>query len=148
ALRALVARAASWTLLGAVCIALPLLFLAEPLLTIFGRDFGAGVPALRILLIGQMVVAGAGSQLHLMTMTGRELSVAIQLVSSVVANAVVGTALIGHLGPTGAAIAATAALIGWNVAMALSIRRHLRLSPGVLLALQWPFQAATPIARR
>jgi O-antigen/teichoic acid export membrane protein len=136
ALRAIVAKAASWSLLGAICIALPLLVLAQPVLRMFGQDFAAGVPALRILLIGQVVGAAMGSQLHLMTMTGRERSAAIQLVSSVVANAALGAVLVSRLGPTGAAVAATTALIGWNAAMALSNWRHLRLLPGVLAG--WP----------
>ena len=139
ALRALVAKAASWTLLGGACIALPLCVLAEPLLDLFGRDFGAGVTVLRILLIGQVVAAGAGSQVYLMTMTGRERQAAVQIVFSVVANAVVAAALIAPLGPTGAAIAATTALIGWNAAMAVSINRHLRLLPGVFSAFSIEF---------
>jgi O-antigen/teichoic acid export membrane protein len=136
ALRAMVAKAASWSLLGAFCMALPLLVLSEPVLSLFGQDFTAGVSALRILLIGQVMAVATGSQLHLMTMTGRERSAAIQLVSSVAANAAIGAMLISHLGLTGAAVAATTALIGWNAAMAVSIRRHLRLLPGVLAG--WP----------
>jgi O-antigen/teichoic acid export membrane protein len=145
ALRTIVAKAALWTLLGAACIALPLFVLAEPVLALFGRDFVAGVPALRILLIGQVIAAAAGSQLHLMIMHGWKRSAAVLLVSSVAANAVVGAALVSPFGPTGAAVAATAALIGWNAAMGLSIRRHLRLFPGVLAA--WS-NNARHIARR
>jgi O-antigen/teichoic acid export membrane protein len=136
ALRAIVTKAASWSLLAATCIALPLLVLAEPILSLFGQDFVAGVPALRILLIGQVIAAATGSQLHLMTMTGRERSAAMQLASSVAVNTALGAALVSPLGPAGAAVAATTALIGWNAAMGVSIRRHLRLLPGVLAA--WP----------
>jgi len=136
ALRAIVTKAASWSLLAATCIALPLLVLAEPILGLFGQDFVAGVPALRILLIGQVIAAATGSQLHLMTMTGRERSAAMQLASSVAVNTALGAALVSPLGPAGAAVAATTALIGWNAAMGVSIRRHLRLLPGVLAA--WP----------
>jgi O-antigen/teichoic acid export membrane protein len=139
ALRAIVAKASLWMLLGAACIALPLLVLAEPVLSLFGRDFVAGATALRILLIGQVIVAAGGSQLHLLTMTGHERNAAVQLVASVAANAAVGAALVIRLGPTGAALAATAALIGWNTAMGLSIRRHLRLFPGVFA--DWPKEA-------
>jgi O-antigen/teichoic acid export membrane protein len=145
ALRTIVAKAALWTLLGAACIALPLFVLAEPVLALFGRDFVAGVPALRILLIGQVIAAAAGSQLHLMIMTGRERSAAVLLVSSVAANAVVGAALVSPLGPTGVALAATTALIGWNAAMGLSVRRHLRLFPGVFAA--WPDKARHIVPR-
>lgn len=136
ALSAMVAKAASWSLLGAICIALPLVALAEPVLSLFGQDFTGGASALRILLIGQLMAVATGSQLHLMTMTGRERSAAIVLVSSVVANAALGAVLVSRLGPTGAAVAATTALLGWNMAMSLSIWRHLRLLPGVLAA--WP----------
>jgi O-antigen/teichoic acid export membrane protein len=131
ALRAIVAKAASWMLLGAACIALPVLILAEPVLSLFGRDFVAGAPALRILLVGQVIAAAAGSQLHLLTMTGRERSAAVQLAASVAANAAAGALLVTSLGTIGAALAATAALIGWNAAMGFSIWRQFRLLPGV-----------------
>jgi hypothetical protein len=65
-------------------------------------------------------------------MTGPERSAAVLLVSGVAANAAVGAVLVSPLGPAGAALMATAALIGWNAAMGLSIRRHLLLLPGVL----------------
>jgi O-antigen/teichoic acid export membrane protein len=145
ALRAIVAKAALWTLLGAAGIAFPLLVFAKPVLALFGRDFVAGVPALRILLIGQVIAAAAGSQLQLMTMTGRERSAALQLVASAMANAAIAVALVGRLGPAGAALAATTALIGWNAAMGLAIRRHLRLLPGLFAA--WPGQAR-PVVRQ
>ncbi len=138
ALQALVAKVASWTLLGAACIALPVALLAEPLLAMFGQDFGAGVPTLRILLIGQVIAAAAGSQLHLMTMTGHERSAAALLISSTAANAVVSAALIGVLGLTGAAIATTTTLILWNGAMALFVWHRLRLLPGVLAIFRSP----------
>jgi O-antigen/teichoic acid export membrane protein len=139
ALRSIVARSGLWTLLGAACIALPLLVFAKPVLALFGRDFVAGAAALRILLIGQVITAAAGSQLQLMTMTGRERSAAVQLVSSAAVNVVIGAALVGPFGPAGAALAATTALIGWNAAMGLSSWRHLQLFPGLLA--NWPNKA-------
>jgi O-antigen/teichoic acid export membrane protein len=148
ALRALVAKGASWTLLGAAAIAVPVAILAKPLLALFGHDFAAGVPALRILLVGQIVAAAAGSQQYLMTMTGYERRAAMQLVFSVIANAAGAAALIGPLGPTGVAIAATTALICWNIVMALWIGRHMRLSPGVFADFPWPIRLDTLIARR
>lgn len=132
ALQVLVTKAALWTLLGAVFIAVPLSLLAEPLLACLGRDFAAGVPTLRILLIGQVIAAGAGSQLYVMTMTGHERSAAMLLIPSAAANAVLTAALITPLGLAGAAIATTTTLIFWNAAMAVVVRRKLRVIPGVL----------------
>jgi O-antigen/teichoic acid export membrane protein len=141
ALRAIVAKAAVWTLFGAASIGLPVLLFARPVLGIFGRDFVAGAPALRILMAGQVIAAAAGSQLHLMNMTGHERSAAALLVASAAANAALAAAIVRPLGPTGAALAATIALIGWNAAMALSIWRRLRLLPGLFAT--WPDKASS-----
>ena len=142
-LQALATRSALWTLLGATCIALPAAVLAEPVLSWFGRDFAAGVPALRILLVGQVVVAGAGSQLYLLTMTGHERAAATLMLASTVGNAVVGAVFIRLFGLTGAAVATTLTMVAWNAAMALSIWRHLRLVPGVVAALWMPSRATS-----
>jgi O-antigen/teichoic acid export membrane protein len=131
-LQALVTQAASWTLCAAVCIALALAVLAEPILTWFGKDFADGVPALRILLVGQVIAASYGSQLSVMTMTEHERGAAAMLMLSVFVNVVASIVFISMFGLIGAAIATTIALIVWNLAMALFIRRHLRLLPGVL----------------
>jgi O-antigen/teichoic acid export membrane protein len=58
ALQSLIAISASWTLVGAAGIALVLAVLAGPLLNWFGPGYAAGVPALRILLVGQALAAG------------------------------------------------------------------------------------------
>jgi len=147
-LQVLVARAASWMLSAAACIALVLAVLAEPLVAWFGPGFEGGVPALRILLLGQVIVSSAGSQLYVMIMTGHERSAAALLAASAGANVVVCAALIGVLGLTGAAIAATVTLIGWNVAMAAFIWRHLHLRPGVLAMFGLPLVADDVVRRR
>ncbi|MGH7074242.1 MAG: oligosaccharide flippase family protein [Stellaceae bacterium] len=134
ALQSIIGKTALWTLLGAVVIALPIFILARPLLGLCGQEFETGALALRILVIGQVIAAMAGSQLHLMNMTGRERSAAVLIVCSTLALAAVGAALISALGVTGAALAATVALVGWNAAMSVSIWRHLRLLPGMIAA--------------
>ena len=139
-LRALITSAASWTLAGSACITLTLFVLAEPFLAWFGPGYEAGVPALRILLVGQVIVAGTGSQLSLMTMTGCERGAATLLVLSAVLNAAASAALIGLFGLTGAAISSAATLIIWNLAMALFLWRHLSLLPGVLASYPAPFR--------
>jgi O-antigen/teichoic acid export membrane protein len=135
-LQALILKTAGWTLFSALCIAFPLWLLSEPVLAWFGPDFEAGVPALQILLLGQVIAAGAGSQQYLLTMTGHERGAALLLTLSAVANALVGLTLIRLLGLTGAAIATTVTLIVWNAAMGCFIWRHLRLFPSVLAMLR------------
>ncbi len=132
ALQATIAKTSAWTLLSAACIALPLVLIAGPFLAWFGRDFGAGIPTMGILLFGQVIAAGAGSQLFLLTMTGHERAAAVMLILSAAFNAVLSTVLIGRLGLTGAALATAASLILWNVGMAAFTWRKLKLVPGVL----------------
>jgi O-antigen/teichoic acid export membrane protein len=131
-LQALVATVGVWTLGAAGCIALALCVLAETLLAWFGPGYEAGVPALRILLIGQVIVASGGSQLYVMTMTGHERSAATLLVSSTLANAVGSIMLIKWFGLTGAAVGTAVALVAWNVAMAVFLSRRLSVLPGLI----------------
>jgi hypothetical protein len=106
------------------------------------------VPALRILLIGQVIAASAGSQLYVMTMTGHERSAAVLLISSAVANAVASAALIGLFQLTGAAVATTATLVAWNVAMGLSLWFDLHLLPGVLAMFRAPLEKKASVENR
>jgi O-antigen/teichoic acid export membrane protein len=140
-LQALIAKAASWTLAGAALLALILAIIAEPLLTWFGHGFADGATAMRILLLGQVIAAAAGSQLHVMTMTGHERSAAALLVASAAANAIASVVLINSFGLTGAAIAATVAIVGWNLAMAYFLWRRLHLLPGVIALFVAPLVA-------
>jgi O-antigen/teichoic acid export membrane protein len=135
-LQALVTTAASWTLGASTCIAFMLFVLAEPFLGWFGPGYDAGVPALRILLIAQVIAASAGSQMYVMIMTGHERGAALLLVSHTVMNAALSLWLIGLLGLSGAAMATGATLVVWNAAMGLFLWRRLRLVPGVLAAYQ------------
>jgi O-antigen/teichoic acid export membrane protein len=135
ALQAMITKAALWALCGGACIALPLALFSDPLLAWFGHDFAAAATLVRILLFGQVIAAGAGSQLFIMTMTGNERSAAILIVLSVAANGAATFLLIGVLGPVGAAVANTATLIAWNAGMALFILVKLRIVPTVVAAL-------------
>jgi O-antigen/teichoic acid export membrane protein len=132
ALQRLITKTSCWTLIGAAGMALPLAIFADPLLAWFGPKFVAGATALRILLIGQVVIGAAGSQLYLMTMTGHERAAAVLLVLITIANAAASLLLINFMGLSGAAIATTTAFIVWNAAMALFVWRSLHLIPGVL----------------
>src|SRR5579871_55152 len=128
----LVTKTALWTLCAGIGIAVVLFLLTDPLLAWFGPGYQAGEPALRILLFSQVVAAGGGAQLYVMTMTGHESSAAMLLVSIAIANAIMTAILIIPLGLVGAAVAAGATLVIWNAAMALFLWRRLQLVPGVL----------------
>lgn len=131
-LRNLIATTARWSMIASGLIGTTIFVLAEPLFFWFGPGYEAGIPALRILLIGQMMTAAAGSQLHVMTMTGHEPSAAKLLVSSAVGNMVASAGLISLFGVNGAAMGTAATLIVWNLAMAVFLWRRLSLTPNML----------------
>ncbi len=138
ALQDLVASATSRMFVAVAGIALVLAVLADPLLRWFGPGVEHGAAALRILLLGQTLAAGAGSQLCVMTMTGYERNAAAQLVLTALVNAAASVVFIRLFGLTGAAVATSLSLVVWNLAMAHFLWRRLQLLPGVLALLRWP----------
>jgi len=131
-MQVLITKAASWTFCAGACIAAALFILAGPLLAWFGAGYEAGVPALRTLLISQVMAASAGSQLYVMTMTGHERGAAVLLVCCAMINAGASAVLVGMFGLIGAAIGTAVSLVVWNAAMALFLLLALQLLPGVL----------------
>jgi O-antigen/teichoic acid export membrane protein len=138
ALQELLSRATLLAFVGAALLAIPPLLLAEPLLRLFGADFTTAAPLVRLLVLGQLLAAAAGPQLALMTMTGHERAAAALIAAFAAANIVACLAIIPHYGADGAAAATAATLCAWNVAMAVYIRKRLRLRPG-------PFAAAAEL---
>jgi O-antigen/teichoic acid export membrane protein len=141
ALQVLTARIALWTLCGAALSALALSIIAEPLLSWFGPAYDAGVPALHVLLLGQVLAASCGSQLSILTMTGCERIAALLLILSALFNLLLSAALVNQFGLIGAAISATITLVIWNIAMAAFIWRRLGLLPSPIFMLQSAFRA-------
>jgi O-antigen/teichoic acid export membrane protein len=131
-LQNMVTTAAWWTIAVALSIALPLFVLSEFALRIFGEAFVSGAPALRILLLGQVVSSAAGSVGYITLMTGHERQAAVIFGAAAVANAVMNGILIAALGMNGAAVATSLTMAGWNVAFGIFVWRRLRIVPGVL----------------
>lgn len=131
-LQVLITKSALWTLCAATFIAASLFVFAEPLLAWFGEEYVVGAPALRILLIGHVIAACAGSQMQVMTMTGSERAAAALLLLGALSNIVAGAVLIELFGLAGAAIATAVVQVVLNLAMALFIWHRLHLLSGVL----------------
>jgi O-antigen/teichoic acid export membrane protein len=135
-LQSLSAKAACLSLLGTTCTAIPLVLLAQPFLSWFGRDFAAGAPLVTILVLGHVFASACGPQQHLITMTGHERIGAALLAMCAGSSFIACMLIIGLLGMTGVALAMTAALIVWNVAMGVFIHKRLHLMPGLLASLK------------
>lgn len=136
-LQKLFARASVFSFVGAVMLALPLLFVLEPLLRWFGNDFVGSVRVAQILMIGQIFAAAAGPQQNLLTMTGHERTAAVVMVACAGVNAVGCAIGIALLGAIGAAVASTVTMVVWNVTIAVCVYRRLNLIPGLAAAIGW-----------
>ncbi|WP_177236302.1 lipopolysaccharide biosynthesis protein [Albimonas pacifica] len=132
ALQALLARAARLSLSGALLVAAGLAAGTPWLLSLFGEGFAQGAPAVAILVAGQLVAAAAGPQQHLMTMTANERAGAWMHAGGALAGLGLCAALAAPFGVVGAAVAATAGVVIWNLAMAWFAQARLGLRPGLL----------------
>jgi O-antigen/teichoic acid export membrane protein len=131
ALQAMVTTAARWTALSALLIGLPLVVLAESVLGIFGDAFVVGATALRILLIGHLISAAAGSVAYIMVMTGHEKQSAIVDGTAAVTQLALLALVIPSFGLEGAAVVVSARTAGWSLVLAILVWKNLKILPGV-----------------
>src|SRR5262245_51471575 len=131
-LQSLSANAACLSLLGTTCVAIPLVLLAPTLLAWFGPHFVAGAPIVAILVLGEMFAAACGPQQHLVTMTGHERIGATMLAVCATSNFAACLLMLDWRRIPGCALARTASLIAWNLAMGIFVYRRLHLAPALL----------------
>ncbi|MER8486313.1 polysaccharide biosynthesis C-terminal domain-containing protein [Mesorhizobium sp. M1322] len=134
-LQQLFSRAAILSSAGAIAMAVPLVVIVRPLMNWFGEDFSTGAPIARVLMLGYVFVALCGPQLNLLTMTGNEWAAAAAMIVGAVAGIIGCAAGIELYGPLGAAVGLALALAVWNVAMAIYIRKRLKIMPALIFAL-------------
>jgi O-antigen/teichoic acid export membrane protein len=132
ALQAMVTTTAWWAALSAVVVGLPLFVLAGTVLSLFGDAFTSGTVVLRILLMGQIINAAAGSVGPMLTMTGHERQAAVVLGVAAVTQIGLNAAMIPLFGMEGAAVTTALTVIGWNLAMGILVWRNLKIVPSVL----------------
>jgi O-antigen/teichoic acid export membrane protein len=149
ALQALLAKAASLSLLASSAVALPIVAAAPYLLSLFGPEFTSGTSVLIVLVAGQLFASALGPQQHLLTMTGREWAGAAMMGACVGASLIFGFLLAGSFGMLGAASAVSGGVVVWNLAMAWFVFRKLGLRPGPIAANQaWRENAPAVAARQ
>lgn len=118
-----------WVLALSLPLALTIVFLARPLLAIFGKAFEAGVAVLIIGTAGQLINCGVGSVGYLLLMSGHQR----QMVKIQTSNAAIMIAtsivLVPRFGIIGAALASTISLVITNVWALAAVFRTLSLFP-------------------
>jgi O-antigen/teichoic acid export membrane protein len=108
-------------------LALIVVFLAlgEPLLRMFGKDFGAGYHLMFIIAIGLLARAAVGPAERLLNMLGERRTCAQVYAGSFLLNVLLCFVLIPRLGATGAATASAAALVFESTCLFLVARYRL-----------------------
>lgn len=124
-LQRMVRTAARWMLLPSLALALGLVLFATPILRLWGPDFTDAAPALRILVVGQLVNAAVGPVGYLLSLTGHERRVARVYAIAAGLDLVLCLLLVPPFGAIGAAIATSVATILWNLWMFALVWKHL-----------------------
>lgn len=135
ALQALTAVTTQWGFWTSAAFAIGFMFLAEPILALFGDAFVAARLVVAILVIGQLVNTGAGPVSTLLNMTGHHhasLRVTASTAAVSLALSVVGVLC---LGTTGAALAVALAVAARNVWLHRMVARELGIDASILYPL-------------
>jgi O-antigen/teichoic acid export membrane protein len=118
--------------LFALGLTLLIVLLGPLLLGMFGPGFGDAYPALLIMLAGGLISSFTGSVGHLMTMTGYQRAALIIFTGAFAVSLLLNVALIPSLGAVGSAIASSVALVAWNLAMSIFVRRKIGIDATAL----------------
>lgn len=137
-LRSVVRTLNGLSILAAVPCSILLLVAAEPIMGMFGREFREAAPALRILVLSQLLNVFTGPTGLVLAMTGQDRSLAVLLFAGLALNALLNLLWIPAYGLVGAAASALVAHAAWNIAGVFLIRSRLAIDVTPLDLLRRP----------
>ncbi|MCB0184313.1 MAG: oligosaccharide flippase family protein, partial [Caldilineaceae bacterium] len=135
-LQRLVTVTAHWSFWPSLLLGLFLVFFAEPLLALLGRDFTAGRTAMLIMIVGHLINSGVGSVGYLLNMTGHQKYTAKVFGWTSVLSLFLYGGLIYLMGALGAAIASSTVMAIRNLWLYYYVVTQLKIYPSVLDALR------------
>lgn len=122
-LKSIARQTATYSLLLSFPVFLIIFIFPGWLLSMFGHEFTAAVPALVILTIGQFMNTFSGSTMYILNMTGREIAGRNILFSGAIINVLCNLLFIPIWGITGAALATALSTVMWNLTAVMYIRK-------------------------
>jgi O-antigen/teichoic acid export membrane protein len=131
ALQSMVTATARWVALAAFCISVPFLISPEFFLNLFGPGFGVGADTLRIVLIGQLLQATAGSVNNLLIMSGNHRTGTVLLATAVIGNILLAVILMPSFGIEGVGLARAVAVTGLTISATYFAWKRLGIVPSV-----------------
>ncbi len=123
----------SWTFWPSLALAVVVLAIGEPMLSLFGPGFDAGYPLLFLLVGGIVARAAVGPCESLLTMTGNQNVCAAVYAVTLALNIGLNMILIPEYGLWGAAIATAFAMVFEAVALSFTVWRRLGIVMAVFL---------------
>ncbi len=127
---------AHWIFWPSLLISSLLALFATPVLNLFGTGFSSASNELTILLVGQVVSAGAGSVGWLMLLTGHQNKAAWVYGWIAIIHVALLAISIPLFGLIGAALATTLSFSLWNVWLHRLVVRNIQLHPSIIFALR------------
>jgi O-antigen/teichoic acid export membrane protein len=124
----------SWTFWPSLLMALFVLAIGKPMLSLFGPGFDAGYPFLFVLVIGVVARAAVGPAESLLTMSGNQNVCAAVYALTLAVNIGLNVLFIPAMGLWGAAIATAAAMVFEATALSFTVWRKL----GIVMAIFLP----------
>jgi O-antigen/teichoic acid export membrane protein len=106
-----------------------LVFYAEPILQIWGKDYVTGAVCLVILCVGQLINSAVGSVGYMITMIGRSKINLANISGILFLNVILNLILIPKYGIIGAAISVTASLVLINIVRLVEVFVILKIHP-------------------
>jgi len=138
-----VTRAAKVSLAWSAPVAIVLIALRHPLLSIFGSQFAAAGLPFAIMVAGQFVNTAAGPAGIVLMMTKHERAAAVGVGAGLVVNLALNAALVPSLGVEGAAIGTSMSRLIWNCALAGYAATRLKINTTVAFRGPNPATAAS-----
>lgn len=115
----------SWTFWPSLLMAVVVIVLGEPILSLFGPQFTAGYPLLFLLVCGVVARSAVGPAESLLTMSGNQKICAAVYGATLAINVALSVLLIPRLGLWGAALATTLAMVFEATALSFTVWRKL-----------------------
>ncbi|MEZ4879712.1 MAG: polysaccharide biosynthesis C-terminal domain-containing protein [Chitinophagales bacterium] len=106
-------------------ITLLLIFIAKPIMSIYGKEFMIGAFSLAVLSIGQLFNTACGPVAQLLNGIGFHKQFTIISIIGAIINIVINLILIPLYGINGAAIASTISIFSWNIIGSFFIKKKL-----------------------
>lgn len=124
ALQRLLTRAARLIFLGSLPLALSAIVFAEPILSLFRVDLGAGGTTLRILCLGQLVLVATGLAGTILIMVDEAGQTVWAVAAGTAVNLVLSAVLIQDFGAQGAAVGTAVSIALTNIMMVYRLSRR------------------------